>query len=81
MFLNYQNSQKKQFLYGVLIIPGDLSYPNRFIGELYIHLNFSCLSEKDITKRVKRGINAIGKCSNTSRSSKASLYSTINPFL
>ncbi|MBC8062972.1 MAG: PLP-dependent aminotransferase family protein [Clostridiaceae bacterium] len=67
--------------YGILIMPGDVFYPNGVIGESYIRLNFSYPSEKDITEGVKRLIKAIKKCSNISRSSKASLYTTINPFL
>lgn len=65
----------------VLIMPCDVFYPNGVIGESYIRLNFSYPSEKDISEGVKRVIKAIKKCSVNSRSSRANLYSTINPFL
>ncbi|MHC1684665.1 MAG: PLP-dependent aminotransferase family protein [Clostridiaceae bacterium] len=66
---------------GVVIMPCDVFYPNGVVGESFIRLNFSYSTEKEISEGVKRVIKALKKSSTKSRSSRANLYTTINPFL
>lgn len=67
--------------HGVLIMPGEVFYPNGSIVESFIRLNYSYPTEEDIREGVKRILKAINSCSVSKRNSKLSLSSNLDPFL
>lgn len=67
--------------HGVLIMPGEVFYPNGTIVENYIRLNYSYPTEADIHEGIKIILKAINKCSLSKPNSKRSICSTLDPFL